>query len=167
MLAQDPLNSHVTEGQVPFAFQALSAEGGKLAAQSQDPLGQFPGDLVGAGMGSPRARFESFQALGLKAPYPLAHGRHRRLEGAGRRFNPVLAGMGDQAQAISESIPHLTNHVEVGDGSRHRPGILSRPAAALLSPQQGGHLSAPRLTQTLQPHRGIRCTLPIPPQLSY
>src|SRR3990172_5036898 len=48
----------------------------------------------------------------------------------------------------------LTNHVEVGDGSRHRPPILSPPAAALVPPHQGSQLPPPHLTQTLQHHRG-------------
>jgi hypothetical protein len=66
----------------------------------------------------------------------------------------VLAGVGDQLEAIIKSVLHVTNHSEVGDGSRHRALILPRPAAALVPPHQGSHLSPPPLTHTLQSHRG-------------
>src|SRR5439155_17358750 len=88
-----------------------------------------------------------------------------------------LTGIGDQTEAIVKRVLHGTNHIEVRYGSRHslpkigRPGrkgggndapprrrVLSlsslRSAAALLSPQQGRHLSPPFLTQTLQTDRG-------------
>ena len=43
------LKGPVTPGQVPLAFQALSAEGGERAAQSPDRLGQCAAALVGTG----------------------------------------------------------------------------------------------------------------------
>ena len=53
------LKGPVTPGQVPVAFQALSAEGGERAAQSPDPLGQCAAALVGTGTRSPGAGLQS------------------------------------------------------------------------------------------------------------
>ncbi len=154
VLAQDALNGHVTEGQFPLALQALGAESGELAAQGDDPLGQLAGDPVRTRARGAGKSLQALETLGLMTAEPLAHGGDGGLEGASGGFDAVLTSVTDQAESIVKRVFHGTNHIEVGDGSRHRPGILGRPAAALLSPQQGGHLSSPLLTQTLQADRG-------------
>ncbi len=97
---------------------------------------------------------ERRRELGRLGPH-VAHRGDGGAKGAGRRLDAVLTGVRNQPERIIKSVLHLTNHVEVGDGSRHRPAILRRPATALLSPpQQGRHLLPPLRTQTLQSRRG-------------
>ena len=76
MLAQDTLDGHMAERQIPLALQALGAEGGKLAPQGDDSFGQLPRDLVRTGMGSAGEFLKALQLLGLIAPQPLAHRGH-------------------------------------------------------------------------------------------
>src|SRR2546428_838750 len=198
----------MTEGKIPLALQALSAEGGELAAQFKHAVGQLARDLVRTRARGTGKLLQALQALRLMTAEPLAHGGDGGLEGSGGGLDAVLTGMSDQTEAIVKGILHATNHIEVSYGSRHSPPRIERPgrkgggndapwkawktqkasfplfpprleirrracristfppplrrvplsslrsAAALLSPQQGRHLSSPLLTQTLQTDRG-------------
>src|SRR3990172_3201802 len=50
VLAQDALDGHVAQRQLPFALQAPGAEGGQLPTPFDHPLGQLPDDLVRRGV---------------------------------------------------------------------------------------------------------------------
>jgi hypothetical protein len=153
VLVPDALHGQVRKGQIPFALESLRAEGGKSATQRQDLACQFAGDLVRAGARSARELLQPFQTLGPITAYPLADGGHGGGEGPGGILEAVLAGVSDQAEAIIKSVLHVTNHVEIRNGSRHRARILTAPHC-LGPPHQGSHLSHPLLAHTLQSQRG-------------
>ena len=79
--------------QVELAPQALRAAGGPLAAEFQDAFFPFPRNFVRTPVRRAGPRLESWQASGLVAPQPLAHGRHGGRKEARRRLDPVLAGV--------------------------------------------------------------------------
>ena len=124
-----------------------------MATVLHHPLGQFPDDLVWTGVG---ARESSCKPFNPCTSDRRSHLRTRQwtggTEGPGRCFHPVLTSVRDQAEAIIKSVGHLTNQVEVGDGSRHREPILRQFTDCLALPP-GSHLSSPPLADTLQFHR--------------
>ena len=125
VLAPDALDRSMIQRQVPFALQASCAEGGQLAAQLNDALDEFAGDLVGTGVRGAGEILQPFQPSLLPPPKPLAHGGHGGGKVPSRLFNSVLRRVGDQLEAKVKSVLHLANLIEVGDGSAHGPLILA------------------------------------------
>src|SRR5207247_1693199 len=83
MLAPDALDGHMTEGKIPLALQALSAEGGELAAQFKHAVGQLARDLVRTRARGTGKLLQALQSLRLMTAEPLAHGGDGGLEGSG------------------------------------------------------------------------------------
>jgi hypothetical protein len=69
-------------------------------------------------------------------------------------------------EAIIKSVLHVTNHIEVGDGSRHRALILPRPAAALVPPTKAAISVLLHSLTHFNPTGGIRCTRAMPVSLA-
>jgi len=158
----DALDGRMAQGQLPFALQAPGAEGGQLATQGDHPLSQFARDLVRTEVGGAREFFQPREAPRRIAPAPLAHGGHGRAEGPRGSLNAVLTGVRNQAEAIVKGVLHLTNDLEVGDGSRHRTAILHRPLLPWSPPTRAAISSLLLGLTHFSLTGGIRCTRAIP-----
>src|SRR2546425_11448381 len=89
MLAPDALDGHMTEGKIPLALQALSAEGGELAAQFKHAVGQLAHDLVRTRARGTGKLLQALPSLRLMTAEPLAHGGDGGLEGSGGGLDAV------------------------------------------------------------------------------
>jgi hypothetical protein len=93
VLAPDALDSHVRNGEIELSFQTGCSKGGQLASQSQDLLLDRGRGFVGAMLMSTAVLPQPGWPVLLKATQPFPYRRHRGSKGAGRRFDPVLAGV--------------------------------------------------------------------------
>jgi len=142
--------------QIKLALQSGRPEGGQLAAELPETAFHLRRSLVRATPGRSALFPQPGETLLLVAAQPLAHSRDGGLESARRRFDALLSSGPDQAKTVVESVMHVSDQVEVGRRTSHGP------PTALLSPQQVRHLPSPPITYTLQLHRGIQCTVPLP-----
>lgn len=99
VLPPDPLDGHVTDGQVEFAFQAGHPEGGQLTSQSQDLLLDRGGGFLRRVMGGAALVQQTTRAVLLVASPPLAHGEGASLKQPRGQLEASLSYRLDQSQA--------------------------------------------------------------------
>ena len=95
VLAQDALDGHVAQRQLPFALQAPGAEGGQLTTPFDHPLGQLPDDLVRRGVRGAGEFLQPLQSLRLTPPQPLAHRGDGGVKDPRRRLDALRASVGN------------------------------------------------------------------------